>query len=125
MIFPIQVRRKINIQTILIIGTRLIYQKKNTLVDVVKKAAKEKKVLFICWLSYSQSWAYEYLKIYIENFGTRLIYIGEGFGGCTADDNFYSLISEKGNIVQEYSIQKWEGVNDFLQLVEFNPNKVF
>jgi hypothetical protein len=98
---------------------------KDTIVDVTKKAAKEKRTLFICWPSYSQPWAYEYLKTYIQNSGPRLIYIGEGFGGCTADDDFHSLISEKGNIVQEYSIPHWEGVNDFLQVVEFNLNKVF
>jgi hypothetical protein len=45
--------------------------------------------LLLCWPSYDKPWAAEALASYT---GDQLFYIGEGNGGCTADDDFFRLL---------------------------------
>lgn len=47
------------------------------------------RALMLCWPSYCASFAAEALKAYP---GDLLIYIGEGWGGCCADDDFFKLL---------------------------------
>jgi len=44
--------------------------------------------LLLCWPTYGDRWAAKALAAYQ---GDQLFYIGEGEGGCTADDEFFSL----------------------------------
>jgi hypothetical protein len=48
------------------------------------------RALFLCWPSYAEPWAAQSLAAYA---GDLLIYAGEPEGGCTADDEFYRLLS--------------------------------
>jgi hypothetical protein len=50
------------------------------------------RALFLCWPSYSTSWAAEALACYE---GDTVIYCGEGEGGCCADDDFFRLLGER------------------------------
>jgi hypothetical protein len=45
--------------------------------------------LLLCWPSYDQPWAAWSLAAYK---GDQLFYIGEGSGGCCADDTFFELL---------------------------------
>jgi hypothetical protein len=47
------------------------------------------RALFLCWPSYDEPWAAHALSCYS---GDLLIYCGEGWGGCCADDGFFKLI---------------------------------
>jgi hypothetical protein len=59
-----------------------------------EKAAQHfNKTLFLCWPPYNEAMAYVALKKYIEAGGQKFIYIGEGDGGCTGDDDFHCLRS--------------------------------
>lgn len=50
------------------------------------------RTLMLCWPSYAQSWAAAALELYQ---GDTVIYIGEGSGGCTADDRFHALLGHE------------------------------
>jgi len=66
--------------------------------------------LLFCWLSYSESWAHETLKKFK---GKHVVYVGEGYGGCTADDGFHEL-SANWDEVLELDIPQWWGLHDRL-----------
>lgn len=69
--------------------------------------------LFLCWPDYDTSFAYDCLK----NFkGKYFIYIGEGSGGCTGDDQFFELLYNNFEIVDSYDIPQWAGIRDYLQI---------
>jgi hypothetical protein len=46
------------------------------------------RALLLCWPSYGDPWARQALDAYK---GDMLIYVGEGDGGCCADDDFFAL----------------------------------
>jgi hypothetical protein len=71
--------------------------------------------LFLCWPSYEESWATEALRLHK---GTNVAYIGEGEGGCTADDEFHALLREAYHETGYLEIPQWEGVHDNLFLYE-------
>lgn len=78
----------------------------NTLSDVV----------ILSWPDYDTSFASQVLKSLKK--GQTLIYIGEGDGGCTGDDEFFSLIETKTKLNKNVteSLQKsslsWTGIHD-------------
>ena len=41
------------------------------------------KSLMLCWPCYAEEWSSNVLKSYLEKGGKKLIFIGEGRGGCT------------------------------------------
>jgi hypothetical protein len=59
--------------------------------------------LFICWPPYNEAIATLCLK---EFTGSKLIYIGEPKGGCTADDDFFTELS-KWQLVEIVNIPSW------------------
>jgi hypothetical protein len=48
------------------------------------------RALLLCWPSYGEPWAAQALACYT---GDDLFYIGENAGGCTADDDFFDLLT--------------------------------
>jgi hypothetical protein len=56
------------------------------------------RALLLCWPPYEEPVAAQALKAYR---GDMLIYIGEGHGGCTADDDFFELLDEGWNEIGE------------------------
>ena len=80
--------------------------------DAVNKYG-DNKVLMLSWPPYNDPMAYETLK----NFnGDKLIYIGEGVGGCTADDQFCKLLNELWQEIEIIDIPQWSGIHDYLTL---------
>lgn len=90
---------------------------KAIILQAVKKAAEQKRALFFCWPEYDKPWAHQYLETFIKHGGRRVIYVGEGSGGCCADDAFHELLDQY-QVVETHDIPRWAGINDYLQVVE-------
>lgn len=56
------------------------------------------RALMLCWPSYCSTFATEALKAYP---GDMLIYIGEDWGGCCADDDFFKLLDKAWDKIGE------------------------
>jgi hypothetical protein len=67
--------------------------------------------LFLCWPPYDTPFAYNCLKAYR---GNKLIFVGEGCGGCTGDDNFFYLLEEEWKEQHSIYIPQWFGMRDYL-----------
>jgi hypothetical protein len=70
------------------------------------------KDLFLCWPPLTSNMAYESLKNLIDNNQKRkLIYIGEGYGGCTATNIFFELLSKKCRYLDGMSLTDYPRIN--------------
>lgn len=67
--------------------------------------------LFLCWPPYDRPFAYDCLRTYK---GNKVVYVGEGYGGCTGDDNFHELLDEEWELVHSIDIPQWFGMHDYL-----------
>ncbi len=69
------------------------------------------RTLFLCWPPYDKPMAYDSLQAYQ---GKRVVYIGEGSGGCTGDGNFHTALDESWEQVAYHSIAnwRWDGIHD-------------
>lgn len=72
---------------------------------------KDANILMFCWPEYDKKWAYEYLKKIQPD---KLIYIGEEFGGCCANDDFFKYIEKKYEEYGYTDIPQWYGLHDYL-----------
>jgi hypothetical protein len=75
--------------------------------------------LFMCWPD-MDSWPVEALRLYT---GDKLIYIGEGSGGCTADDAFFDELDKNWKEADWYYLPSWDGIHDELHFYKRDPNK--
>ena len=48
--------------------------------------------------------------------GSVVIYIGEGWGGCTANNAFHDALEKDWTCVSQVEIPRWEGLNDYLSI---------
>ena len=71
--------------------------------------------LMLCWPTYGTAMAANALKRYR---GDRVIYIGEGFGGCTADDAFHNALEKCWKLTAHYDIPQWPGIHDSVRVYE-------
>ena len=93
-----------------------------------KAAEHSDRALFLCWPPYNTSFAFECLKAYQ---GDTFVFVGEGSGGCTGDDDFFRLLGdhyswcddeETSDIealweeVETVTIPRWEGINDYMTI---------
>jgi hypothetical protein len=78
-------------------------------------AAREatEQTLLSIWPAYAEGWAAAALAVFR---GSRLIYTGEGNGGCTADDAFHDLLDRDWSLHAEIDIPQWWGLHDGLFL---------
>lgn len=72
--------------------------------------------VFVCWPSYDEDWAAE-MALKIRE-GRKLIVIGEGHGGCTANGRFFDVMDEKFDEVSRLRIPQWEGIHDDMTIYE-------
>jgi len=90
-------------------------------VKAVEKYGKEVNVIIMSW-PYMDDIAYKVLlKMREVNPFCIMIFIGEGYGGCTASDEFFDSIIEIedetfSEAVKEY--KQWWGIHDYPQLVK-------
>jgi hypothetical protein len=71
------------------------------------------RTILTCWPSYSERWAYDFLKIVDKQ---TVIYIGESDGGCTACNRFHRLLNDSFELIEGYHIPQWYGMHDYLMV---------
>lgn len=50
--------------------------------------------------------------------GNKVIYVGEGEGGCTATKGFFRILEHDYNKVSTVDIPQWVGLHDYVSLWE-------
>ena len=65
------------------------------------------------WPPYDNPMAYESLKAFR---GNKIIYIGEGSGGCTGCDKFHNELNNNWNAMGTVGIPSFDGIYDQLYL---------
>ena len=94
-----------------------------------KAAEHAERALFLCWPPYNDSFARECVDAYQ---GDTVIFVGEGRGGCTADDDFFRTmgesswdweneetlepLSDEWERADEINIPQWDGIHDYLTI---------
>lgn len=68
-----------------------------------------KRTLFLCWPPYASDFADRCLRSYR---GQHVIYVGEGFDGCTGDDRFHWRLEREWSLIREVDIPQWWGIHD-------------
>ena len=90
-------------------------------IESVKKYGRNVDIIIMSW-PYMDNTGTQVLKAMREvNSNCVMIYIGEGSGGCTADDEFFNIMSEVEdeffyNSVKEY--KQWYGIHDRPYLIK-------
>ena len=86
-------------------------------VEAIKKY-KDVDYILMSWAPYEDPIATEVLKAMREyNPNAVLIYFGEGWGGCTANDEFFELVEEvEINGFDFVNVPSWYGINDTMIL---------
>ncbi|GEM_PF-380657 len=67
--------------------------------------------LFLSWPPDTNQCAFNALRLFR---GDRLIYVGEGPGGCTASREFHDLVARQWKLVEKVEIPQWTGTYDAL-----------
>jgi len=91
-------------------------------VEAVKKYGIRSDYIICSWPPYEDQIAYRVLiEMRKVNPDCKMIYIGEGNGGCTADDSFHEAIEMVNDVLFDNAVagfQQWEGVHDHPMLVK-------
>ena len=86
-------------------------------VNYVKENEKDYDILLCSWPTYNNSTMYEIAKAWGAK--KTIIYIGEGIGGCTADDAFHANFVED----ETYSLPQWSGIHDYIYIGRYNTSQ--
>lgn len=70
--------------------------------------------LLLVWPPYEGELAYDALTRYLEVGGQTVVFVGEGHGGCTADDRFFELLWDRFEEVGSTEIPQWSYLHDCL-----------
>lgn len=73
------------------------------------------KTLLLSWPCYKSAFAYNCLKSFK---GATVVYIGEGMGGCTANDAFHNRLARGWSEVDFVAIPRWDCINDWMTVYE-------
>ena len=65
--------------------------------------------LLLCWPPMSDM-AYTAL---LAHRGEHVVYVGEGYGGCTANDEFHELLAARYEAIATPPIPRWWGLHDY------------
>ena len=88
--------------------------------DAVEKYGESTDILILSWPPYGEEIAYRAMKkLYDINPNAVIVFIGEGSGGCTADDNFFDHFEPLYNdsfspVIEGY--ESWHTLHDCPQL---------
>lgn len=87
--------------------------------SVEKLNAHRNRALLLSWPPYDTEFGHEALQAFP---GDTLFYIGEGWGGCTANDAFYELLNEEWEEVEYcHDHISWSGIRDYLTMYRRKP----
>ena len=76
--------------------------------------------ILMSWPDYSSDFAHKILDRMPKN--KTLIYIGEGEGGCTANDDFFELLNSKCTLLEDKTsrlqkhVKQWSGIHDQIEV---------
>lgn len=73
----------------------------------------EDYTLFLCWPPYDSPMAADCLEYW---HGDLLVVVGEGRGGCTAEDGFFDLLDRDFVQWESFPVPRWRGMNDYMDL---------
>jgi hypothetical protein len=76
--------------------------------------------LFLSWPPYQGSFAFDVLSL--VPIGTRVVYIGEGEGGCTADAAFHKCLELNYAEICCVQLPQFVGIHDYLAIYEKDNN---
>jgi hypothetical protein len=76
---------------------------------------KDTDVLLLVWPPHDKPMANNALKKFK---GNKLVYIGEGYGGATANDRFENRLGKYWKHVDQYNIPHWIGLHDTMIFYE-------
>lgn len=76
------------------------------------------RTLFVCWPNYGDPAAAVAVHNYRLAGGTRLVYVGEGHGGCCGDDSLFTELDDRWVEVLNYCVPQWDGIHDWLSVYE-------
>ncbi len=71
--------------------------------------------LLLIWPPYEDPMAYDALRQFTGNY---VAYVGEGWGGCTADDAFFELLKAEFEEPVYIDIPQWYGIRDYLSIYQ-------
>jgi len=87
--------------------------------EVLRMTAREaieaypRRLLLMVWPSIGGAWANDALWAFGESGGSEFAYVGEGPGGCTADDAFFELLEREWAQSAEFDVPQWSGIHDY------------
>ena len=70
--------------------------------------------VFMAWPPYDTPMAYNVASE--MEVGNYLIYIGEEYGGCTGNDDFFEYLTENFEELSDVTIPRWDGIYDSCQI---------
>lgn len=89
-----------------------------------KAAEHADRTLLLVWPPYDEPMALDALTAYRDAGGQRLIYVGEGCGGCTGDEAFHDALEGPGwTEVCSMAMPQWDGINDWFTVYERSASR--
>jgi hypothetical protein len=86
--------------------------------DVACLSEPKPDCLSFIWPTYDAPWAARLLETEKPEF---VLYIGEGWGGCTADDKFHELLDSGYDKIVCCDIPSWPGIHDRVFMYQKKP----
>jgi hypothetical protein len=78
------------------------------------------RVLLLSWPCYLSDFAYRAIQAFR---GEWLAYVGEGMGGCCADDQFFQELDLGWTLEKTIKIPQWPGIHDRFELWKRKENR--
>lgn len=78
-------------------------------------AAHGNRTLLLSWPPYDHPIGVETLRAYT---GARVIYIGEGDGGCCGDDDMFAELAAAWTQVADHRLIQWGGMHDWITIYD-------
>jgi hypothetical protein len=72
--------------------------------------------VLLSWPCYDKEWAFN--AVNLLPVGAKIIYIGEGHGGCTGSDQFHNFLDMKCNELYHSAMAQWNGIHDNMTIYE-------
>ena len=89
--------------------------------DAVKQWGQN-RTLFLSWPPYSEDIGYEIVKKYIDDGGSRIIYIGENEGGCCGTEEMFQQFDRWDEVAHHRPMQFF-GMHDYITVYERKANE--
>jgi hypothetical protein len=83
--------------------------------EVIRDRHRDHALLLV-WPPYGTPMGTECLLQYMKAGGSTLVYVGEGYYGCIADDEFYRILDEHWSEEQYVCLPQWYGIHDGLSV---------